>query len=237
MNGSELPVMQPRSPLHGATLDELGERARACRLCRLCSTRTQVVFGEGNPDADVMFVAEGPGYHDDRGGHQLSGAAGELFDQLLTAIGYTRDDVWLTSVIKCRTPDGRSSFPDEIELCEGYLFREVALVRPRVICALGNTPIRLLTGRPLRLTDLHGTPIDVSLAGNDVTVLPLYHPAAVVQVPLLIDTLRTDMRLIPGLLRRGGVAGGLSTIGDSAPEPDVAVSSVDEQMSFDMTGE
>ena len=165
-----------------------------------------MVFGEGHPDADIMFVAEGPGYHDDRSGHQLSGLAGELFDELLASLDLTRADVWITSVVKCRTPDGRSSFPDEIELCEGYLFREVALVRPRVICALGNTPIRLLTGRPLRLTDLHGTAVEVPLAGRDVTVLPLYHPAAVVQVPVLTDTLRADMRLIPALVRRAAGA-------------------------------
>ena len=116
--------MQPRgsgsgSRLDGRTLQQLGELASTCQLCRLCDARANAVFGCGNPDADIMFVAEAPGYHDDVNATQLAGQAGVMFDSLLAGIGRTRDDVYVTSVVKCRPPRNRTPFPDEIEQCEG----------------------------------------------------------------------------------------------------------------------
>lgn len=194
------------SRLDRQSLDEVGSAARGCRLCRLCDSRTHVVFGAGAEDARVMFVTEAPGYHEDRVALPFAGDAAELFGSLLEDAGLSHDDVYVTSVVKCRPPRNRSPFPDEIESCEGYLFREVTLVQPQIVCALGNVPIRLLTGKPHRLSEVHGQPVPVAVQGRDVLVYPLYHPAAAVHVPALIAELRTDVRRIPALLRSGADA-------------------------------
>lgn len=220
--------MQPAGAQAVSRLDQLGlddvaAAARSCELCRLCRTRTHVVFGSGNPQADVMFVAEAPGYHEDRAGEAFLGAAGRLLDEMLASIGLERSDVYLTSVVKCRTPNIRTPFPDEVEQCEGYLFREVALVQPRVVCTLGNVAIRVFTGRLLRLSEVHGIPSSMQVRGRDVMVLPLYHPAAVLQVPVLMDTLRADVRTLGALLRGGGDAepkvATMPASGASEPQP------------------
>jgi uracil-DNA glycosylase len=203
------------SRLDRQSLVEVAELARGCRLCRLCDGRTNVVFGAGAPDARVMFVTEAPGYHEDRSGLPFAGAAADLFGQLLDEAGLALHEVYVTSVVKCRPPRNRSPFPDEIEQCEGYLFREVTHVQPDVVCALGNVPIRLLTGRPHRLSVVHGQPMPVSVQGREVVVYPLYHPAAAVHVPSLVAALRADVRRLPRLLREAA-AGCLSP---ALPEP------------------
>lgn len=159
------------------------------------------MFGHGNPDADLMFVAEGPGYHDDRTGSMFSGPAGLVLDQLLAGIGMSRDDVYATSVVKCRPPRNRTPFPDEIEQCEGYLFQQITRVRPRVVCPLGNVALRLLTGRPLRIADVHGRVRKTTVQGRPISVFPLYHPAAAGYAEPLLAVLRADFRSLPRLLR------------------------------------
>ncbi len=197
------PERSAGTPDEAAALMALAESVRECRLCRLCHDRRHAVPGRGASDARVMFVAEAPGYHEDRAGTPLVGRAGELFDELLGGIGLTRSDVWLTSVLKCRTPRSRSPFPDEIEQCEGFLFQEIARVQPQVICALGNTATRVLTGRAVRIGRQHGHPVEATIGGRSLIVLPLYHPAAVVHVPPLIPVLREDLRQLPRLMRDG----------------------------------
>jgi DNA polymerase len=208
--------MPAASRLDALGLDEVANVAAACQLCRLSRTRTNVVFGQGRPDADVMVVSEGPGYHEDRAGEAFVGAAGELLDSLLAEIRLERADVYLTSVVKCRTPRSRTPFPDEIEQCEGYLFRQLMLVRPRVVVTLGNAAIRLLTGRPLRLSEVHGRPLPVVVNGHPITVFPVYHPAAVVQVPSLAEGLRADVRRLPALVRGALDADALTEFAASA---------------------
>ena len=190
---------EARSRSHG--LEETRQLAADCKLCRLCNTRSHVVFGSGDPEARLMFVSEGPGYHEDRGGEPFVGAAGELFDELLASISIARSDVYVTSVVKCRPPRNRTPFPDEIEQCEGYLFRQVTSVQPDVICTLGNVAIKLLTDRAHRLSKVHGQTFEVAIQGRPVTVLPLYHPAAAGTDSSLLATLREDIRLLPALLR------------------------------------
>lgn len=184
----------------------VGERVRSCQLCRLCTERHGALAGDGCVNARVMIVTERPGYHEDRAGEAFVGAAGELLDSLLADVSLTRDDVWITSIVKCRTPRNRTPFPDEIETCEGYLFHEMALVRPRIVCAMSSSVIRVLTGRPARLEREHGTPITLNFRGTETIVLPLYHPGAVVQVPTLLPQMRADMRQIPRLLRGDAAA-------------------------------
>ncbi len=182
-------------------IEQLERHASACELCRLRRERTQVVVGAGPEDAEVLVVAEAPAYQDDRSGSLLSGAAGELFERVLDLAGLTRDEVFVTSVVKCRPPTGRTPFPDEVEACGGWLFREIALVQPKVVVTLGNVALRLVTGRQERLADAHGTVIHAHVQGRDVVVWPLYHPAAALHVPSLVGELEDDMRALGRLMR------------------------------------
>ncbi|MCW2923332.1 MAG: Uracil-DNA glycosylase [Thermoleophilia bacterium] len=182
------------------TVEQLEAHASACELCRLSRDRTMVVVGSGPHDAEVLVVSEAPGYHEDREGRLLAGRVGGLFDEVLAEAGLTRDEVFLTSVVKCRPPTGRTPFPDEVEACEGWLFRELALVEPAVVVTLGSLALRLVTGRQESLADAHGAVVHAQVRGRDIVVWPLYHPAAALHVPALVDELRTDARALRRLL-------------------------------------
>ncbi|MCW2961716.1 MAG: phage polymerase-related protein [Thermoleophilia bacterium] len=181
---------------------QVEDHASVCRLCRLCRERTMVVTGSGPVDADVLVVAEAPGYHDDREGRLLEAAPGELFAEVLELAGITREDIFLTSVVKCRPPTGRAPFPDEVEACEGWLFREIALVQPRVVVTLGSLALRLVTGRQESIAEVHGELQHVAVQDRDIVVWPLYHPGAALHVDRLADALRVDARAL-GLLLAG----------------------------------
>src|SRR6059036_3907434 len=120
------------------TLSEVAAEASTCTKCRLSEGRTQVVFGVGDPNADLMFVGEAPGFHEDKQGIPFVGQAGKLLDKLLAGIGLARGDVYIANVLKCRPPGNRDPVPDEKETCEPYLFRQVELIQPKVIATLGN---------------------------------------------------------------------------------------------------
>src|SRR6059058_4973466 len=137
-------------------LVELYREVKECRRCPLHATRTQVVFGSGNADADLMFVGEAPGFHEDQQGVPFVGAAGKLLEQLLAGIGLTRADVYIANVLKCRTPGNRDPMPEEIEACEVHLWRQIELINPRVVATLGNFATKLLSGRPTGITRVHG---------------------------------------------------------------------------------
>src|SRR6266480_6014839 len=129
-------------------LVELYREVKECRRCPLYATRTQVVFGSGNADADLMFVGEAPGFHEDKQGVPFVGAAGKLLEQLLGGIGLARDDVYIANVLKCRPPGNRDPMTEEIEACEAHLWRQIELIQPRVVATLGNFATKLLSGRP-----------------------------------------------------------------------------------------
>jgi DNA polymerase len=181
-------------------LREYAEATAACTKCRLSQTRTQVVFGVGNPDADLMFVGEAPGFHEDKQGFPFVGQAGKLLDRLLEGIGLARADTYIANVLKCRPPGNRDPAPDEIEACEPHLFRQLELVQPRVVASLGNFATKLLSGKPTGITRVHGQEQQVTIGGRSVLLFPLYHPAAALYTPAMADTLRTDFARIPGLL-------------------------------------
>ena len=122
----------------GTELAAYAAETAACTRCRLAEGRTQVVFGVGDPDADLMFVGEAPGFHEDKQGFPFVGQAGKLLDQLLGGIGLARDDVYIANVIKCRPPQNRNPEPDEVETCEPFLFQQIDIIKPRVIVALGK---------------------------------------------------------------------------------------------------
>jgi DNA polymerase len=170
----------------------LYREAADCTRCPLAETRTKVVFGAGNADADLMFVGEAPGAEEDRQGLPFVGRAGALLNELLEGIGLKRDDVFIANVLKCRPPGNRDPEPLEIESCHPYLERQIELIRPAVVATLGNFATKLITGSRTGITKVRGTPQVHTLAGLPVFVLPLLHPAAALRTPSLVETLRGD---------------------------------------------
>jgi len=183
-------------------LAALSDAVSGCTRCPLSTTRTQAVFGSGSPTADIMFVGEAPGFHEDKQGIPFVGAAGQLLGKLLSGIGLTRDDVFVANVLKCRPPGNRDPQPEEIASCESYLFRQIALIQPKVICTLGNFATKLLSGKPDGITRVHGREQDVVLGGTRVLLYPIFHPAAALYTPRMLDVLQADFQRLPELLGR-----------------------------------
>jgi uracil-DNA glycosylase len=196
-------------------LADFADQVSACTRCRLSEGRTQVVFGVGDPRADLMFVGEAPGFHEDKQGIPFVGQAGKLLDKLLAGIGLERSQVYIANVLKCRPPGNRDPQLDEIESCEPHLFRQIELIQPRVVATLGNFATKLLSGKPTGITRVHGQEQEVTLGGNHVMLYPLYHPAAALYTPAMLKVLQEDFRRIPELMGR-------EEIPELAPEPVLA---------------
>ena len=176
-------------------------QAQACTKCpQLAATRQSVVFGAGNADADLMFVGEAPGANEDKQGLPFVGQAGRLLDQLLEEIGLARADVFIANTLKCRPPGNRDPLPQEIDACQDYLFRQLELIEPRVVCTLGNFATKLLRGDPMGITRLHGREELRRIGPRNVRLYPIYHPAAALYTPKMLDTLREDFARVPALL-------------------------------------
>jgi uracil-DNA glycosylase family 4 len=201
------------------SLAAFGDQVAGCTRCRLAQTRTQVVFGVGDPQADLMFVGEAPGFHEDQQGLPFVGQAGKLLDRLLEGIGLSRQAVYIANVLKCRPPGNRDPAPDEIESCEPHLFRQIELIQPLVIATLGNFATKLLSGKQLGITRVHGQEQPTTIAGRQVLLYPLYHPAAALYTPAMLRVLEEDFRRIPELLGRGSTP---------APEPRLEVAATHE---------
>ena len=179
------------------------EEARNCTRCALHQTRTTVVFGAGNADADLMFIGEAPGANEDRMGLPFVGQAGKLLDKLLGEIGLERSEVFIANVLKCRPPDNRDPHPNEIEACQDYLRRQVDLIEPVVICTLGNFSTKLLRADSTGISRLHGREELRLIGSRAVRLYPLYHPAAALYTPSTLEALRADFHRIPELLELG----------------------------------
>ena len=176
-------------------------QAKDCAQCpQLAATRTTVVFGNGNADADLMFVGEAPGANEDKQGLPFVGQAGKLLDTLLGEIGMARPDVFVCNTLKCRPPGNRDPHPAEIEACQEYLLRQVELIQPRVICTLGNFATKLLRGDPTGITRLHGREEVRVIGRRAVRLYPIFHPAAALYTPANVEVLRTDFARLPELL-------------------------------------
>jgi DNA polymerase len=185
-------------------LKELFVKVRDCTRCaELAASRRSVVFGAGNANAELMFVGEAPGASEDEQGLPFVGRAGKLLDQLLEEIGMRRADVFVANTLKCRPPGNRDPLPLEIENCESYLLRQVELIEPSVICTLGNFATKLLRGDPTGITRLHGQPETRVLGSRAVWLYPIYHPAAALYTPRMLETLREDFARLPDLLALG----------------------------------
>jgi uracil-DNA glycosylase len=185
-----------------AALREYAELTSACTKCALSAGRTQVVFGSGNPNAELMFVGEAPGFHEDQQGVPFVGQAGKLLDRLLGGIGLTRADVFVANVLKCRPPGNRDPLPDEIAACEPHLFRQIELIDPKLVATLGNFATKLLSGKPAGITRVHGHEQEVTLGTRTVSLYPIYHPAAALYTPSMLKVLEEDFARIPALLDR-----------------------------------
>ncbi len=193
-----------------------------CEKCRLAQGRTQVVFGVGDPASDLMFVGEAPGFHEDQQGKPFVGQAGKLLDRLLAGIGLEREQVYIANVLKCRPPGNRDPQPDEIEACEGHLFRQIALIEPKVVATLGNFATKLLSGKPTGITRVHGVEQETTLGGRRVLLYPLYHPAAALYTPAMLKVLEVDFGRLPELLGRPiAPPEPAPTLAPLAPEPAV----------------
>jgi DNA polymerase len=162
-------------------LAKVAVEASTCTACKLAPTRTQVVFGVGDPNADLLFVGEGPGEQEDLRGEPFVGRAGQLLTQLIEGIGLTRSAVYIANVVKCRPPGNRDPQPDEIEACSPWLDRQLELIRPHVIVTLGNFATKLLLDTKDGITKLRGREFPYSRAGVTATLIPTYHPSAVLR--------------------------------------------------------
>jgi uracil-DNA glycosylase len=180
-------------------LHELYQEIQRCTKCVLSQGRTNAVPGEGPEDADILFIGEGPGFHEDRQGRPFVGAAGQYLEELLASIGLRRDQVYICNVVKCRPPGNRDPQPEEIEACRPYLDRQIELVRPRMIVTLGRFSLaRYFPGASI--SRIHGQAKQV---GN-VVYYPMFHPAAALHQPRWRTLLEQDVLKIPELLARAG---------------------------------
>jgi DNA polymerase len=208
-------------------LKEVFREASVCTRCALAETRTTVVFGAGNADADLMFVGEAPGANEDKQGLPFVGQAGKLLDKLLGEIGLERGEVFIANVLKCRPPGNRDPRPQEIEACRDYLHRQVDLIEPLVICTLGNFATKLLRGDPTGISRIHGQPEVHVLGHRAVRLFPIYHPAAALYTPSMLETLRADFARLPELLAQPAPAqpppgAEVEPVPEIEPEPEPA---------------
>jgi DNA polymerase len=181
-----------------AAWDALRAEALACRTCRLCETRTTVVFGEGNPCAELVFLGEAPGHDEDLQARPFVGRAGQLLTQMIEAMGMKREEVYIANVLKCRPPENRAPAPDEVEACEPFLRRQLDLIRPKIICALGNHALRALTGHSGGVSKVRGRPMELL----EWTVVPTFHPAYLLRNPPAKKEVWEDLKAILRLLGR-----------------------------------
>jgi DNA polymerase len=210
---------------HADELAAYAESVAGCTRSRLAQGRTQVVFGAGNPRADLMFVGEAPGFHEDKQGLPFVGQAGKLLEKLLGGIGLTRADVYIANVLMCRPPGNRDPQPDEIEACESHLFKKLELIEPTIVATLGNFATKLLSGRPLGITRVHGQEQETTIGGRTVLLYPLYHPAAALYTPAMLKVLESDFARLPELLGRA-----VEPVPEPTPEPALALLAGAEQL-------
>lgn len=191
-------VLSPENAGEGAVapqgdlLAELEAIARVCVKCRLATTRTQVVYGVGNPNADLMFIGEAPGRDEDLKGEPFVGRAGQLLTDIIKAMQLTRDDVYIANVIKCRPPENRNPEPDELEQCRPYIRRQVDLIQPKVIVTLGKFALQSLTEKGYAVSSARGQ----WLEWNGIKVMPTYHPAYLLRTPGAKRDVWDDMKKV-----------------------------------------
>ncbi len=204
-------------------LEAIAAEVRSCTDCRLHEGRTRAVPGEGDPDTEVVFVGEGPGFNEDRLGRPFVGRAGDLLVRLLASIGWRREEVFITNVVKCRPPDNRDPMPDEIAACAKYLHRQLEVLDPAVVVTLGRHSMgRFMPGA--RISQAHGTvrPVDPDTGARSALVFAMYHPAAALRTPSIERESYADMAGVPAALtdaRRRREAGTAAVAGGAPADP------------------
>lgn len=193
-----------------AALAELNEEIARCPDCELSRTRTHAVPGEGRPDADIVFIGEGPGYYEDQQARPFVGPAGQFLEQLLASIGLRREDVYIGNVIKCRPPENRDPLPQEINACRKWLDRQIEIISPRMVATLGRYSMnRYFPGQSI--SRIRGQPRRL----GDVVVVPMYHPAAALHQGSLRRTIEEDFKKLPAILEQARK----EEVEAAAPEP------------------
>lgn len=177
------------------SLEQVAAQVRACTQCELHRTRTQAVPGDGNPQAEIMFIGEAPGWHEDRQGVPFVGAAGSFLNEMLASIGLDRSVVFITNVVKCRPPGNRDPLPDELAACGAYIDAQIAAIKPRVVVTLGRFSMARWFPNE-RISRIHGQPRRF----GDLVVVPMYHPAAALHQSSLKATIEADMARLPHIL-------------------------------------
>lgn len=172
--------------------DALAAEAHNCTACRLAGTRKTVVFGVGNPNADLMFIGEAPGRDEDERGEPFVGKAGQLLTDIIKAMKLTRDDVYIANVIKCRPPENRNPEPDELDECRPFIQRQVALIQPKVIVALGRFGLQSLTERSYSITAVRGQWLDY----QGIKLMPTFHPSYLLRTPAAKKDVWNDMKKV-----------------------------------------
>ncbi len=180
------------------TLDALAAAIRACQRCPLAHTRTHAVPGEGPATAEILFIGEAPGYHEDRQGRPFVGASGRLLERLLADIGLKREDVFITNVVKCRPPGNRDPLPEEIQACQPWLHQQIDLIDPLVIVTLGRFSMAQFFPPTARITRIHGQ----AIVQDGRAILPMFHPAAALRNPQWMRAMEADFQQIPRWLAR-----------------------------------
>jgi DNA polymerase len=179
------------------TLEELSASLHNCQRCKLAKLgRSQVVFGVGNPHASIMFVGEAPGFYEDQKGEPFVGAAGKLLNDLLQSAGLSRSEIYIANVIKCRPPNNRDPEPDEVETCKPFLMEQISLIKPKLVCTLGNWATQTLMERKVGITKVRGQAFYL----KDFVLFPLFHPAAALHQGNLMESLREDFKKLKAYL-------------------------------------
>lgn len=180
-------------------LQELAKSLHNCQRCKLAKLgRAQVVFGVGNPHASIMFVGEAPGFHEDQQGEPFVGAAGKLLNDLLASAGLSRDQIYIANVIKCRPPNNRDPEPDEVDTCKPFLMQQIEMIRPKLVCTLGNWATQTLLERKVGITKVKAQAFYM----KNFVIFPLLHPAAALHQGNLLEPLKEDFKKLKEFLDR-----------------------------------
>ncbi len=180
----------------GLELKKIADAVSNCKKCDLCHSRENGVPGEGPPDAEIMFIGEGPGFHENMQGRPFVGAAGDLLIELLSAIGMTREQVFITNVVKCRPPGNRDPLLEELEACNPYLEKQLQIINPKVIVTLGRYSMARFIPQA-KISEIHGQPVNV----KGMLIVPFFHPAAALHRPSLRPVVEADFGKLPDLIR------------------------------------
>jgi len=181
-------------------IDDIISEVRSCKKCALWKNINNPVVGEGDPNAKIMFIGEAPGYNEDRQGRPFVGAAGKVFDEMISSIGLRREDVYITNIVKCRPPNNRNPLAEEIKQCTPYLDRQIEIINPNVICTLGNFATSYILKKygfkPLTISKIHGKIFEVRTLTGEIKIIPLFHPAALMYNQQLKKKMEDDLVIV-----------------------------------------